>query len=214
MDYSWIDELLKQYSNLVNLPGGNLGKDSYEALKTAYGNQDWKAVQGILSGNGFNVTPEQEKWLDNMVSSQNTDEARDWEQFMRDTETISQGNQLKTLGLSSSGVLDIGGASHSGVAPADNVKTNLAQNRYNQRLALAKQLLSMTSSMASAGIYGHALGAAKKASGIVTSAASHSAYQVLDRTSHIPSKVDSMSWEEMIADLSRDEPSDELEYPF
>jgi len=140
---------------------------------------DATGAQGQIASNGWHVTPEVEKYIDNLISQQNTSSAQQWEEHMRDSDTLSQGEQLKQLGLSSSGVLDIGGASHGSIQAADNSKTNMALDRYAQRMSMAKQLLGMTSQMASAGIYGNAIGAAKKASSIMTSSASHSALNVL-----------------------------------
>lgn len=141
--------------------------------------QDPTKTQGQLAQSGLQLTPEQEKWLDNLIAQQNVESARDWEDYMSSNDLLRAANQLERLGLSSSGVLQTGGSAANGVAAADNVKSNVGLQRYSMRMSLAKQLLSMTSSMASAGIYGKALGAAKQASSVVTSAASHSAYGAL-----------------------------------
>lgn len=188
-----IKDLIQKYA----LGGLTKQAEQLQAYYDSLVKGDYKGAQGVIAGSDFlSQNAEQEKWLDNMVASQNTEEAREWEQFMRDSSTLSQASQLSQLGLSSSGVLTTGGAVHSGVAAADNVKSNLAMQRHQQKMALAKQLLSMTSSMASAGIYGHALGAAKKASSVVTNAASHSAYQALrDKPSNAKQSAE---WDKMV----------------
>lgn len=178
-DRSWIDDLIEQYTAMTRGLSGFDDHGQLEAIKEAYSKGDYLGLQGLLSGPGFNVSPEQEKWLDNMVAAQNTQSARNFEEHMGSTDILRAGAQLESLGLSRSGVLQTGGSGTNGVAAADNVKSNVALDRYNQKMQLARQLLSMTSSMASAGVYGHAIGAAKKASSVLTSAASHSAYKVL-----------------------------------
>lgn len=170
--------------DLINLLKGNNRQSTAAELQGYLHSGDFRNIQGMLSGTEF-MSPEREKWLDNMIANQNTEEARVNEREMRDTDYLSVGSQLEQLGLSSSGVLQTG-ASHQNVAAADNVKSNVALQKYGQKMAIAKQLLGMTSQMASAGIYGSAIGAAKKASGVLTSAAAHSAYGALNAEENEP----------------------------
>lgn len=158
--------------------------NAYQAYLKVQETGDYRQYQGDVAFiPGVQFSPEQEKFIDNMIANQSTEEARQYDEYMRDTSYLSAGSQLQSLGLSNSGVLQTGGAVSQGVATADNVKSNLAQqnaiNRYNQKMGLAKQLLSMTSQMASAGIYGSAIGAAKHAASTITSATAHSAYKAL-----------------------------------
>lgn len=176
--------LLNLYDELANVlktidPSGKNYGGLLQQFQTAIQNGDYKTIQGLLSslpsGFKFNGGADYEKWLDNMISTQNTEAAQQYEEYMRDTSVTSTAQQLQSLGLSSSGVLQSGFASSGTVGAADNVKSNIKQQQYAQRMSLARQLLSMTSSMASAGIYGGALAQAKKASSVLTSGAAHSA---------------------------------------
>lgn len=152
-------------------------KNIYEALI----NQDYLKLQGLMSTlSKYNISmdPTLEKWIDNMIAKQNTKENQSWEEEMRNTSYLSAANQLEQIGLSSSGVLQTGAASHSGVQTARNDFGNnsmeMKKLRYQQRMAMAKQLISMTSQMAAAGIHGGTLGFAKQAAGTIASSAANS----------------------------------------
>lgn len=159
---------------------------------------------------GFsNVSPNEEtqKYLDNLISQSNTAADRQFQTEMRDTSLISSGNQLSQLGLSPSNVIQVGSSS-SGVTSqaADtsrmlgsiNRKQQLAMNEYNQRMGMAKNLISMAGSMASSGIYGGALNAAKHSASVLASAASHSGL----KANQAYSDPDwSNKWDAMLKDL-------------
>ena len=153
---------------------------------------DFKGLQGYISNLGdYSFPSSAEKWLDNKVSEQNTAEAQKFEEHMRDTDITSSGAQLESLGLSSSGVLQAT-AGHSGLAAASNSHSNLSQPmalaKFNMRMMMGKALLSLASSMGSAGVYGKALGAAKSAAGKVAAGAAHSALQVMTNKTNIANK--------------------------
>lgn len=185
------------YDQLSSQPGYSSGyaEDIVSHLASFIQSGDFKGLQGYLtsissSSRNF-LTPEVEKWLDNMIAQQNTQQNQAWEEQQASTNLLKAGSQLESLGLSSSGVLQTGGSNVNGVNTASNVMSNLAQQnklaKYNQKMAIARQLLSMTSSMASAGIYGSAIGAAKQAAGVVTSSAAHSAYGAIAGVNRSPS---------------------------
>lgn len=131
---------------------------------------------------------ETSKYLDNLISQENTASDREFQTEMRDTSLTSAGDQLSQLGLSPSNVISVGGASsglssaaaevsHAGTSA--NRRQQLAMNQYNQRMGMAKSLIGMAGSMASSGIYGSALGAAKHSASAMASAASHSGLMAL-----------------------------------
>lgn len=203
---NFIGEILRQlnqYAGFIPQVGQMIND-----IKSAYGSDDYRALQGIFAGSAFNLTPDQEKWLDNMISNQNTNEARAYDTQMAETDLLRAGKQLQELGLSASGVLQTGGSASSGVGIASNSKSNIALERYQQRMNVARQLISMSSSMASAGIYGHALGAAKKASSVLASQASHSAYDVFDSGVEKKSPYSNLTRAEMLRMLNADLPSE------
>lgn len=208
-------EIEKIEQKITELRAGGLTKqaDALQSSLDAMLAGDWRTVQGVIGSSPYFVSsPESEKFLDNMIANQNVEEAYQREIDARDTSLLSAGQQLQQLGLSSSGVLETGGAS-SGVSGsvASNSKTNTALERYQQKMLLARQVLGMTSQMASAGIYGSALGTAKKAASVLTSAASHSAYKALyDRWDYILANSGQKGEDE--PSLSREQIMKELGY--
>lgn len=135
-------------------------------------------VQGIMASQGKGMSPDMVQYLNNLISGQRTEEAQEFSKYQSQNDILNAAKQLEQIGLSASGVLQTGGSQMNAVDAANTNMANPAMQRYSQRMALAKQLLGMTSQMASAGIYGSAIGAARKASSIMTSAASHSALAV------------------------------------
>lgn len=203
------------YSNLIGTPWENftypgLPQSGYDTLlgkiNDFIGNGDFRGLQGYLTsitGPNHNFfTPEVEKWLDNMINQQATLENRSWEEEQASTNLLKAGDQLQQLGLSASGVLSTGGSNVNGVSSANNSMANLAQQnklaKYNQKMAMARQILSMTSSMASAGIYGSAIGAAKKAAGVITANAAHSGYGAIKAINKPERSYPDMSREDIL----------------
>lgn len=186
-----IDNIIEGLSQIPGTTGGMLHNfdpsSIIQQIRDAYSKGDYRAIQGYLASlpEWIRIDPQWEKYLDNMIANQNTGEARSWEEEQASSNLLKAGSQLQSLGLSPSGVLQTGGSNVNGVAAASNAMTNLRQQtsmqRYTQRMAMARQLLGMTSQMAAAGIYGGALGAAKSASSALTSAASHSALGALSQ---------------------------------
>lgn len=133
------------------------------------------------------MNADQEKWLDNQIARENTQQQQNYELYARDTSLLSSGQQLQHLGLSPTSVIQTGGAS-AGVqgSTADTMtrsnsalRQQMKINKYNQQMGLAKSLIGAASSMASSGIYGAALGAVKHAGSQIAGAAAHSGLQAL-----------------------------------
>lgn len=178
------------YENAKAIYGDRL--DKYINLYGAYsraqdGSGSWNDVYGAISGApGINVNGELEKFIDNQVSRENTQNAQAYDKMMRDTQVTSTANQLGSLGLSTSNVISSGFASNNapGAAATSHMSaSSLAQqkkiNEYNQRLGMAKSVVGLVGQMASSGIYGGALNAAKHAGQALSAATAHSAQRVL-----------------------------------
>lgn len=162
-----------------------------------YGQYLTEQVQsGEMSGNdaygsmaqfGGAASDELSKYLDNQISNEKTLQEQDYQTTMRDTSLLSSGSQLTQLGLSPSSVVQVGGAS-SGVGSAitsQNMHSangdvrQIAMNRYNQRMSLARSLIGAAGQMASSGIYGSALGAIKNSAQRVAASAANSGLEAL-----------------------------------
>ena len=214
---SWLEQFFKNYiSNpFAIFNGGNAVNRGIEQtqnnidvgkiLQGATG--DPTAALGNVAKDGLYLTPEQEKYLDSLIQDQKEQSNRDWQQQMRDTAYTSAGSQLEALGLSPSGVLSTGGAA-SGVSSnaAGHPITNIALQRYNQSMAIAKSILGMTSQMASAGVYGSAIASARKASSIITSQASNSALKAIKPQKPAKwTKAKEAEWNRLMAQLQTPE---------
>lgn len=156
-------------------------KQSYESGDSSA--QDVLASYGVASNYGLQMSPETEKWLDNEISRENTSADNQFQQQMRDTSITSSANQLSALGLSPSNVISVGGSASGVTSNAASVNRHSAAalhqqeriNDYNNKMGLAKTLISAAGSMASSGIYGAALGAIKHSAAAISTQAAHSA---------------------------------------
>lgn len=133
-----------------------------------------EAMKQAAAQGGF-TSPEVEKWLNNALANQRTEEARAYETNMANTDILRAAEQLGSLGLSPNNVLSTGGSFTPQVAAANNSMTNNASIRFEQNARIASSLIGMASRMASAGIYGSSLGQVKTSAAKVASAAAHSA---------------------------------------
>lgn len=157
-----------------------------EALTAHSGHNDGSQLIGQISQMGGSMTPESEKYLENLTSQENTTNAQNYDQMMRDTSLISSAQQLGQLGLSPSNVIQVGAAPSNGVAAASFSHLSASGQRqqkalatYQARLGLAKQVIAMAGQMASSGIYGHAIGQARHAGAVLAAATAHSGLSVL-----------------------------------
>lgn len=160
-----------------------LQQEAYDAHSGENAGSD---VSGQVSQMGGTLTPESEKYLQDLTSQENTSNAQEYERTMRDTSLLSSAAQLGQLGLSSSNVVQVGGATSNGVGAATTSRlssSSLRQQKsletYQARLGLAKQVIGMAGQMASSGIYGHAIGAARHAGAVLAAATAHSGLNVL-----------------------------------
>lgn len=124
--------------------------------------------------NGYELTAEQEKFIDNAIAAWNTHQSQNWQEEMRDNSILSTAEQYEALGLSGSNVLQGQIASTPSTGIAGNSKTNLAEQRAQRKLAMTQTMIGLIKGLMSAGIGGGALLAAKKlgaSSGLQTVAA-------------------------------------------
>lgn len=130
------------------------------------GKLDPYTAQIFLSSGGrpYEMSSEQEKAFNNLLSRYNSQH-----------ETIWQKDQLESMGLAASGVLQTGG-----VHTAQDM-SNVAQNKYNGRLGIANSLISMAGRMGASGISGAALQAVKGAASSAASSFAHTARVSLRR---------------------------------
>lgn len=132
------------------------------------------ALAQIATSNG-KLSPEQESYLSSMLSNQRTNEARDYETMMANTDLLRAANQLQQLGLGGSNVLQTGGSSTPNVSAASTPMMNNANQRLARQASVANQMIGMANRMASAGIYGGSLAAVKSSARKVAGYAAHSA---------------------------------------
>lgn len=136
-----------------------------------------EAMKQIAAQGGF-TSPEVEKWFNNALANQRTEEARAYETNMANTDILRAAEQLGSLGLSPNNVLSTGGSFTPQVQAANSSMANNAGARFEQASHIASSLIGMASRMASAGIYGTSLSQVKNSAAKVASAAAHSATEV------------------------------------
>lgn len=140
-------------------------------------------VMSLTSRTNMSFTPEFEKQLNNMVSKQNALDEYNREIAARDSSVLSTVSQLKQLGMSSSYLSSIGGASagiNSSAALTDMSNIGKAKKMadFNRKTSMAKTMLGILGGMASAGIYGSSMLAGKKAVAELTTSASKEAARI------------------------------------
>lgn len=186
-DWADLDRFLQDVSS------GSFGSSLYsiynqylqrqEGLQQAAETGDWSQYQQDAAQNGWDMSAQDTEYLNNMIANQRTEEARSYDTQMRDTSLLSAGQQLSQLGLSTSNVIQTGGAASSGVSTAQvsnrNHSGTMALAKYNQKMQMAKTMIGMAGSMAAAGIHGAALGRVKAASSVLASSGAHSGTKAL-----------------------------------
>lgn len=125
---------------------------------------DYAKLQGILSQGPLGMSPEFTQWLQDMVSNQRTNEARSWDEMMRNTSYTSTAQQLAQLGLSSANVVQAGAASTPSGPVSQVSKDNVAMQKMQMKNQMAQNTIRTLGMLGSAGIHGTTLALAKKAS--------------------------------------------------
>lgn len=161
--------------------------DEQSLIDKAQQTGDWNQAYMDASSSGVEISPDLEKSIDNQIARENTSNAQNFEEFMRNTSVTSTADQLSGLGLSISNVVPMGAASSNGVAaPVTSMHSAAATrqqarlNAFNNKMSLARSLIGAAGSMASSGIYGAALGAIRHSAAKVAAATAHSGLKALD----------------------------------
>lgn len=161
--------------NFEQIFGNN---DAFLALMR--GDMSAEQYMGAMAKLGLKMTPEQESYLESMLANQRTNEARDYETNMANTDLLRAASQLSALGLSPSGVLQTGGSATPNVSAAATPRLNNANQRLNRQTSIANSLIGMAGRMAASGIYGGAISSVKASASKAASMAAHSAPLALD----------------------------------
>lgn len=135
---------------------------------------------GLIAQGDIKLSPEQESYISSMLSNQRTNEARDYETEMANTDFLRAASQLGALGMSPYNVLQSGASATPNVSAASSPMLNNANQRYNRATSIANSLISMAGRMASSGIYGNAIASVKNSASKAASMAAHSAPAMLN----------------------------------
>lgn len=170
-----------------------LGLVSYGKIKSDESSMVSKYLGDVQSGTmsaedflakiaqtGYKLTPEQEGYISSMLSNQRTNEARDYETSMANTDFLRAASQLGALGMSPYNVVQTGASATPNVSAASTPMLNNANQRYNRATSVANGLIGMAGRMASSGIYGSALASVRGSASKAASMVAHSAPSVLN----------------------------------
>lgn len=144
-------------------------------------------LQRIVAEKGIYMTPNQETWLNNILSKEATKDDQDYQRDMRDTSVKSTADQLSQLGLNPGSVVGMGGASSGVSSSAAKVeKSQFAAMQFQRKTEMAKTMIHLAAGLASSSIHGAGLGAARFAASKLTADASR--YATDQRYAHMQSK--------------------------
>lgn len=157
--------------------GGQVGISKYFDQMTSGKITPVEFMQ-ILGYDFGSMSSTQEKIFNNLLSQFNTQQARDYETGMANTDLLRAASQLSELGLSPSNVYQTGGSATPNVSAANADMSNLAERakarQFERETQIANSLISMAGRMASSGIYGSALQAVKGSASRVAALSAHS----------------------------------------
>lgn len=156
---------------------GMANAQSVETLfnQLSRGDKSAEEVMASIAQNGYKLSPEQESYLSSMLSNQRTNEARDYETEMANTDFTRAAAQLGALGMSPYNVAQTGASATPNVSAASTPMLNNANQRLGRLTSVANSMISMASRMASAGIYGNALQAVQLSAQKAAALSAHSA---------------------------------------
>lgn len=181
-EYAQIKDSLQRASELMLTGGDEPARQIYQNafnFINSINNGNYREAAALLG----ETTPEFESYMNNMISKQGIDEANQYQARREDTALIRQADQLKDLGISSSGVLSIGGAGSGSAGAAQVDRSHNAQwqanRKFQQKQLLFRSILGMATSLAAAGIGGSALYSSRTAAAQIAHSAAGTARQML-----------------------------------
>lgn len=154
---SFHNPMIEAYGGLDKLQG------LYDQFNNLGQSGDYLGWQGSLASSGIELSPEMEKWLDNLISKQNTIDTQNWDESMRDTSLLSTASQLSDLGLSTANAVQVGGMATPSGPVAQSSKENVAMQKAQMKNQMAQSLVRSLSMLGSAGIHGSTMAMMKKA---------------------------------------------------
>ena len=171
-------DIINQITGNSDTPGSStylygLSAEQRKIVEDFIAKGDYLGLQGYLAQNSLSLGPDFEKWLDNMISQQNTQAQWEYEKELRDSQILSSASQYSSLGMNPAAMLS-GLASSNSLNTAENVKSSVSLQKAQQKLEMTKAVLSMVSSMGAAGIHGASLGLARGAASKMASRAATS----------------------------------------
>lgn len=183
------DEKITSIMDKLASMGGELGSamKMWQSEMDAYNNNvNPVDAQTSLGLQGITPSSTSETANANATAQFNTQQAQDYATWQMMNGINANVEQLVKNGLSPSSVIQTGAANGNMVAAADSVKGNAAEmkqrailDKYNQRMSMARSVIGMVGQMASSGIYGSAIGAAKHSASVLAGATAHSALNTL-----------------------------------
>lgn len=184
-DLRWLGWLLGPLPGLIGELVHKVKEDKYRDAKDATsavssGTISADEALGRIAAGGYDTTPEMDSYLQEALANQRTEEARQYETQMANTDLLRSAEQLSALGLSPSNVLSTGGSPTPNVAAASVPAINNANQRFDRNIKMTNALLGVGARLASAGIYGSTLQQVNAASQKMAAAAAHSG-QVIRR---------------------------------
>lgn len=187
-----------KYRQTYKEPEKPLGYDDY-LQQYQHGDIDAIDFQGVLANNGIQTTPEQTQWINNEISQQVTNEARDYNTQMRDSSLTSSASQLSSLGLNPASVLQTGGSGIGSSPVSDTSKANPAQEKamadFQNKAALTRTLIGLVGGLGSAGILGGTRFLARRAASVAASSAANSGIRA------VTGQGEKLDWDKLVADL-------------
>lgn len=183
----WFNSMIEGVPEMVLRSHDNDGNNAILSAVLSNGIKTGKITardaQYIISQHGIKVTPALESYLNNELSREATNDAYDLEiQSIGDKAKATQQASIDTGLNYSAYTMSNGMMQGAGIDPANVYKSESAENRVRDRFqaktGMAKTLIGLASGMASMGIHGASMFAARKAVAGLTTAATRDAAKI------------------------------------
>lgn len=183
----WFNSMIEGVPSMVLRSHDDDGNNSILSAVLSNGIKTGKITardaQYIIAQHGIKVTPALESYLSNELSREATNDAYDLEiQSIGDKAKATQQAAIDTGLNYSAYTMSNGMMQGAGIDPANVYKSESAENRVRDRFqaktGMAKTLIGLASGMASMGIHGASMFAARKAVAGLTTAATRDAAKI------------------------------------